>query len=369
MFEVVSQNLLQIHDLRLVADERQHDHAEGLLKLRVLVELIQDDIRVGITTQIDAYAHALAARLIGKVRDSVDSLILNQLGNLLDQTGLIDHIRKLCDNNPALAVRKSLDLRDRAGSDLAAAGRVGLLDSAGSEDRAPCRKIRAFYDLKKLLDRRILIPVDLVVDDAHDRIDRLTQVMRRDIGRHTDRDTGRSVDQKVRVARGKNRRFLLRLIKVRDKIDRVFIDIGDHLRGDLRQARLCVSHSRGAVAVDRAEVAVSVDQRIARRPLLSHVDEGPVDGGVTVRVIFTHRITDDTGAFTMRLIRTVVQLDHGVQNAALNRLESVADVRQRARSDNAHRVIDIRALHRLLQIYFVNLVVEIVRHISIPFFI
>ena len=33
-----------------------------------------------------------------------------------------------------------------------------------------------------------------------------------------------------------------------------------------------------------------------------------------MRVIFTHGITDDTRAFTVRLVRTVVQLDHRIKN-------------------------------------------------------
>ncbi len=34
-------------------------------------------------------------------------------------------------------------------------------------------------------------------------------------------------------------------------------------------------------------------------------------------VIFTHGITYDTGTFSVGLIGTVVQLDHGIQDASL----------------------------------------------------
>jgi len=60
--------------------------------------------------------------------------------------------------------------------------------------------------------------------------------------------------------------------------------------------------------------------RITGCPVLCHVDECSVDRAVAVRVIFTHRITDDTRALTVRLIRRIVQFTHGVQNTSLYRL-------------------------------------------------
>ena len=45
--DVVADHLGQVQRARHAVDEREHDHAEGVLQLRVLVELVQDDLRVG----------------------------------------------------------------------------------------------------------------------------------------------------------------------------------------------------------------------------------------------------------------------------------------------------------------------------------
>ena len=44
---------------------------------------------------------------------------------------------------------------------------------------------------------------------------------------------------------------------------------------------------------------------------------------LSMRVIFTHGITDDTGTFSVWLIRTVVQFYHRIKDSSLHRLKPV----------------------------------------------
>ena len=81
-----------------------------------------------------------------------------------------------------------------------------------------------------------------------------------------------------------------------------------------------------------------------------------------MRMILTHGITDDTGTFTMWLVRTVVQLDHGIQNTSLYRLQTVSDVRKGTGGNNTHGIVDIRLLHGLLQIHLMDFIKNIVFH-------
>ena len=108
--------------------------------------------------------------------------------------------------------------------------------------------------------------------------------MRRDVGRHADGDAGAAVEQQVRQARRQHLRLLRRGVVVRLEIDGVLVDVGEHLVGDRGQARFGVAHRRRAVAVDRAEVALTIDERVAQVEVLRHADERVVDGGVAVRV-------------------------------------------------------------------------------------
>ena len=81
-----------------------------------------------------------------------------------------------------------------------------------------------------------------------------------------------------------------------------------------------IPHGGGAVSVDGAEIAVSVNERDGEGILLGHMNQGVVNGAVAVRVIFTHGIADDTGAFSVGLLRIQSKLVHGVKNPALYRL-------------------------------------------------
>ena len=134
--------------------------------------------------------------------------------------------------------------------------------------------------------------------------------MRRDVGRHTYGDTRCSVDQKIRESGRKNCRFFLCLVKVRCKIYGIFIDVSSHLHGNLAQTCLCISHGSSAITVYRPKVPVSVNQRISRRPFLCQIYQCSINRAVAMRMIFTHCITNNTRTFTMRLVRSIIQLDH-----------------------------------------------------------
>src|SRR3970282_2261590 len=60
----LGQHLLQCDTLRPPADQRQHDDAEGGLHLRVLVELVNDDLRHLPAPQLQHDTDPLAARLV-----------------------------------------------------------------------------------------------------------------------------------------------------------------------------------------------------------------------------------------------------------------------------------------------------------------
>lgn len=61
-----------------------------------------------------------------------------------------------------------------------------------------------------------------------DTVNNLTEVVRRDIGRHTDRDAVRAVDEQAGEAGGQHDRLLTLLVEVRHEVDRIFLDIGQH---------------------------------------------------------------------------------------------------------------------------------------------
>jgi hypothetical protein len=96
----------------------------------------------------------------------------------------------------------------------------------------------------------------------------------------------RAVDQQVGNGRRQHRRFLQPVVEVQRRIDRFLVDVRQHFVGDLRHPAFGVPVRRRAVAVDRAEVALAVDERIPHAPFLGHAHQRVVHGLVAVRVVF-----------------------------------------------------------------------------------
>ena len=122
-------------------------------------------------------------------------------------------------------------------------------------------------------------------------------VVRRDRGRHADRDTRRAIRQQIRERARQDDGFGFLAVIGGAEIDRVLVDAGQHRARDLGQPRLGVAHRGGVIAVDIAEIALALDQRIARGEILRHAHHGVVDRGVAVRMVFAHHVADDAGAF------------------------------------------------------------------------
>ena len=174
-----------------------------------------------------------------------------------------------------------------AHDDRAAPGRVGRADAGAAEDRAAGREIRTGDDLHQLLDRHVRL-----VHQRQRGVDRLAEIVRRDVGRHADGDAAGAVDEEVGKARRQHRRLLLLLVVVGLEVDGVLVEILEHRHRDLLEPRLGVSHRRGRVAVDRAEIALPVDQRRAHREILRHAHQRVIDREIAVRMIFAHHVAD-----------------------------------------------------------------------------
>ena len=69
-----------------------------------------------------------------------------------------------------------------------------------------------------------------------------------------------------------------------------------------------------------------------------------------MRMIFTEDFTDDTRRLLVGLRRAHTGFLHGAEDAAMYRLQAIADIRQRAGHDDAHRVVDIGVPHLVRQI-------------------
>ena len=336
------QDVAETHQLRAPAGERQHVDAEARLQRRELVELVQHDVGDGIALQLDDDADAVAIALVAELGNAVDQLLVHHLGDALDQTGLVLLERHLGDDDRLAILADLLDGDAAAHLDRATTCAIGLQDAVAAHDDAAGREVRPRHVHHQLFDCHVR-----VVDQRHGGVDHLAEVMRRDVGRHADGDAAGAVDQEVRELGRKDGRLAVLLVIVRLEVDGVAVDVAEQRLGRPGQPRLGVTHGGGRIAVHGTEIALPLDQRQAHREALRHPHHGVVDRGVSVRVVLAHHVADDARTLAGDLRPVVAAFHHGVEDAAMDRLQAVAHVRQRPRHDHAHGVVEVGATHLL----------------------
>ena len=314
----------------------------------MLEELVERDLRHGFALQLDLDPHARLVGVVLEIGDLRDHLLAHERGDLGDHaavSALLHAVRQLRDDDRVLAAAKLLDVRAGAHDDPPAPRPVGVTDSRPADDDAAGREVRALDVLHQVLDARRRL-----VDERDDRVDRLGEVVRGDVRRHPDRDARRSVDEQVREAGRKNLRLSPRLVVVGAEVDGVRVDVAEQLRRELRQPALGVPLGRRRVVVDRAEVPLPVDQRVAKRERLDEPCDRVVDRARVVRVVLPHDIARDPRALHVWPVRLMTRVVHRPEDSAMDRLEAVTHIGERPPDDDAHRVVEVARAHLLLEL-------------------
>ena len=255
--------------------------SEGCLKCSEFEELIQHNIGILTTTHIDYNAHTLTVRLIVDVRDAVYLSFLRELSYVRTEFGSIRAIGNLA--NDYLIVKRSCFNLCLGTHDNASASRlVGTSDAFRSHDIATCGEVRTF----DVLHQPVQIDVR-IVNIGNSSIDDLTDVMRRDIGCHTNGNTRSTIDEERRNARGQNTGLGARVVVVRHHIHRLLLDVLHHHFSHDGELCLRITHGSRTVAVHRTEVTLTNDEGIAHCPRLGHTYQCTIYRAVAVGMVFS----------------------------------------------------------------------------------
>ena len=329
----------------LLVDDRQHDDAERGLQGGVLVEVVEDDLGQLAPLDLDDDPDALPVGFVANVGDPLDLLGVDQVGDALDELGLVDGVGDLGDDDPLpLALVAPLDHGFRPELDGPPAGPVGVADPLLVEDVAARGKVRPGDELHDLFEGRVGM-----VQQVDEAVADLAEVVGRDVGGHADGDARAPVDQEVGEFRRQELGHGQAFVVVRDEVDRVLLDVGHHLAGQPGHPDFGVAHGRRRVAVDRAEVALPVDQEGPQAEILGHPDDGVVRRLVAVGMVLADDVADDAGRFFVRLVVGRPRFVQGVQAAPVDGLEAVLDVGDGPADDDAHGVVKVGALHLLFE--------------------
>ena len=182
----------QTQEARLAIDQADHVDTEHGLERRVLVEIVEHDVRHFIALQLNDDAQPILIGLVAQTvrTDAIDDLLAHEIGDALKQACLVDLIREFGDDDLLAATLEFLDVAAGTDVDTTATGLVGRDDLRRTVDDAARREIRSRHDLHDLRQR------DLGSVDHRDAgIHHLAEIVRRDIRGHTDGDTGGTVDE------------------------------------------------------------------------------------------------------------------------------------------------------------------------------
>ena len=243
----------------------------------------------GITTNLNDKTNSFTVGLITNSCNTVNAFFLHKTNDVLMDLCLINHVWKLGYDNSLTAIFHLFDFSARTKNNRTLPCFISPVNTRLTHNQCTCRKIwsrKDFHDIASCCIR--------IVHDKLNCINRLTKIMRWDIGRHPNCNPCRTVHKQVREASRKNYRLSLAGIIVVNIINSVFINITKHLQSNLAHTCFCITLSSSSISVHRTEVPMAIYEHIAIAPPLSHPHHRFINRGVTMRVILTHDIPCDT---------------------------------------------------------------------------
>ena len=219
MLDVTVQSLDDRQQLRPPVIDGEHVNGKRALQSGMLVEVIQDYIRVCIPFELDLNPGVLIGQ-IANIADVYDHLFLNQRGNPLDQLSSIDVKRDLGDDQCFPVLSSLLDGCLASDPDNSPTGLEVLANATGAVDGTTGGKVGSFDNLEQLVEAQRGI-----IDQRADAGDDFSQVVRRDVGCHPHGDTRTAIYQQVRERCRKDGRLLSGLVIIGNEIHRLPVHI------------------------------------------------------------------------------------------------------------------------------------------------
>ena len=264
MFYEVMNQVLEVEHHRATLYKGYIVDAERRLQFGVFEQLVEYNICNCIALDVDNDTHTnTAVGFVVDIRNTFYLLVGNEVSDMLDKFGLVDHIRNFGNHDAFVTAFRSFDFGLRAYDNASVTCCVSLANTVDTIYNTTGREIGSLDYLSKFID------FDFGVVNIGDCcIDCLSKVVRSHVGCHTYGDTVSTVDNQVRYFGRQYARFLQRIVEVVYEIYSFLVHIGHHLVRNLRQASLGVTHSSGAVAVNRTEVTLTIDESISHYPVL-----------------------------------------------------------------------------------------------------
>src|SRR5436190_4633953 len=337
----------------------QHDHCEGAFHRSVFVKIVDHNLGIAVALQFDNDSRIFVG-LVTNGANVCQHFFVYQGCNAFDEGCAIDVVWNLSHDDLSSAAFEHLDARFAPHLHAAAAGLEILFDSRHTADDASGWEVRPFDVFHQLLERDFRV-VDLGTDSIND----FAEIVRWNVGRHADSDAGSAVNEQIWKGSWKNRRFGAGFVIIWDEIHGILIHVRHQRCAEMSHPRFGVTHGRRGIAFDGAEVTLPVDKRFTHCPRLGHVDERRINYRFAVRMVISAGVAADLRAFAVLSPRKEREIVHRIENSALRWLESVPRIRQCARNNNRHRVIEKGPRYFFGYVYRFNFLVWVKHRIKL----
>ena len=134
-------HLFEVEQTRLTVNQGNQVHTKGILKLGVLVEIIENDLRHFTALQFYHQTHTVFVRLVANIGDAFDFLFVDKLGDALLQGLFIDLIRQRIHHNRLTIVPNVFEVRLGAHDHTAAAGAIAFAHTDDAVNDTACWKV------------------------------------------------------------------------------------------------------------------------------------------------------------------------------------------------------------------------------------
>ena len=167
------------------------------------------------------------------------------VGDRLRQVIGVDLVGQL-SNDDLWAAVFFFDIGHTAHHDGSTAGGVGVVDSLLADDLTGGGEVGALHIFHDRFKGRGFVGL-WILQAPEDSVSQFAQVVRRNVGGHTDGNTAGAIHQQVRNAGRQHGRFGALTVVVGDEVDGVFANVAHHFHRQWRQATLRITHGGGAV--------------------------------------------------------------------------------------------------------------------------
>src|SRR5208283_4617087 len=152
MLQEFVQHFHKSQNMRLPLYKRKHDNPKSGFHCRMFVKIINNYLRHLAALNFYNNPYPVPVGFVSDIRDAFNSLLADKLSNFFNETGFINLVRQLCDNNAFIAACLALNQNFGTHFNQTPACGIGVNDTFSAVNNGASWEIRPLYGCHYLID-------------------------------------------------------------------------------------------------------------------------------------------------------------------------------------------------------------------------